>query len=117
MDINFIKSDLYNDINQKFDVIVSNPPYIKTTDMDSLQKEVKQEPEIALDGGNSGLDYYEKIIQNANQYLSANGVIALEIGYDQAEDVKSILENNNFDDIKIIKDYGNNDRVVIAKIQ
>lgn len=114
-DVNFVKSDLFNNINKKYDIIVSNPPYIKTEDMDGLQEEVKYEPHLALDGGNSGLDFYEEIIEKSNNYLNNNGVIALEIGYNQAEDVKRILEENKFKDIKIIKDYGNNDRVVIAK--
>lgn len=115
VNINFIKSDLFNNIKQKFDIIVSNPPYIKTNDLDTLQLEVKKEPKLALDGGNSGLEYYEKIIRDAKSYLTSNGVIALEIGYNQADEVRKILEKNNFRDIKVIKDYGNNDRVIIAK--
>lgn len=115
VNIDFVKSDLFNNIKQKFNIIVSNPPYIKTKDIEELQKEVKKEPMLALDGGNSGLEYYEKIIENAKKYLTDKGVIALEIGYDQAEEVRNILEKNNFKDIKVIKDYGNNDRVIIAK--
>ncbi|MBE5812618.1 MAG: peptide chain release factor N(5)-glutamine methyltransferase [Clostridiales bacterium] len=115
VDIDFIKSDLFNNVRQKFNIIVSNPPYIKTKEIESLQKEVKKEPKLALDGGNNGLEYYEKIIKNAKDYLTDCGVIALEIGYNQAEEIRKILEENNFKDIKIVKDYGNNDRVVIAK--
>ena len=96
VNINFVKSNLFNNIEQKFNIIVSNPPYIKTKDMEDLQKEVKNEPCVALDGGEDGLDFYKKIISNAKQYLTEKGVIALEIGYNQAEDVKSILEENNF---------------------
>lgn len=115
VNIDFVKSDLFNDVTQRFNIIVSNPPYIRTKDIQDLQKEVKKEPMLALDGGNSGLEYYEKIIENAKNHLTANGLIALEIGYDQAPEVKRILEENNFADIKVIKDYGNNDRVIIAK--
>jgi len=115
VDINFIKSNLFKNIEQKFNIIVSNPPYIKTKDIEGLKKEVKNEPCMALDGGEDGLNFYKEIISNAKQHLTEKGIIALEIGYNQAQDVKNILEENNFKDIKIIKDYGNNDRVVIAK--
>lgn len=114
-DINFVKSDIFNDINQKFNVIVSNPPYIRSTDLSGLQQEVKFEPSLALDGGDDGLKFYKKIISDSVEHLTEGGVIALEIGYNQAEEVKNILEENCFKDIKVIKDYGNNDRVVIAK--
>ena len=114
-DVNFVKSDLFDNINKKYDIIVSNPPYIKKCDMKILQEEVKHEPILALDGGNSGLEYYEKIIEQAKKYLTDKGVIALEIGYNQAEDVSNLLIKNNYADIKVIKDYGNNDRAIIAK--
>lgn len=116
VNVNFVKSDLFANINQKYDIIVSNPPYIKKADMDCLQEEVKCEPALALDGGNDGLDFYKQIILNAKSYLNKNGAVALEIGYNQAEEVKNILEENNYKNIKIIKDYGNNDRVVIGTI-
>jgi len=116
VNVNFVKSDLFANINQKYDIIVSNPPYIKKADMDCLQEEVKCEPALALDGGSDGLDFYKQIILNAKSYLNKNGAVALEIGYNQAEEVKNILEENNYKNIKIIKDYGNNDRVVIGTI-
>ena len=113
--VSFIKSDLFDNINEKFDIIVSNPPYIKTSDICDLQDEVKFEPHIALDGGISGLDYYIEIIEKAKKHLQENGLIALEIGYNQANEVSEILKENGYKDIRVVKDYGNNDRVVIAK--
>ena len=113
--INFIKSDLFNEITQKFDIIVSNPPYIETSVINNLQDEVKKEPILALDGGEDGLDFYKKIISEAKERLNKKGLIALEIGYNQAEKVKELLLSSEFDDIQVIKDYGNNDRIVIAR--
>ena len=113
-DINFIKSDLFSNIKEKYDIIVSNPPYIKRSDMYNLQDEVKCEPSMALYGGDDGLDFYRQIVEKAEIHLTNNGMLALEIGYNQAEDVKNILEENNYKNIKVIKDYGNNDRVIVA---
>lgn len=110
----FIVSDLFENVEGKFDLIVSNPPYIKSNQIELLEKEVKDfEPRLALDGGEDGLDFYRKIIDNANDYLNENGMIFFEIGYDQAEDVKYLLEKN-FENINIVKDYSNLDRVVYA---
>lgn len=113
--VNFINSNLFKKIKEKYDVIVSNPPYIRKEDLNNLQEEVKKEPIKALDGGKTGLDFYKKIIIAAKNYLNENGVLALEIGFDQAEDIKKLLEENNYKEIKVIKDLSNNDRVVIAK--
>jgi release factor glutamine methyltransferase len=112
--INFIKSDLFEKIDKKFDVIVSDPPYIETADVAALQEEVKKEPILALDGGADGLKFYREIIKKSKAYLRDNGIIALEIGYNQAKAIREILQDNGFDNIKVIKDYGNNDRVLIA---
>jgi release factor glutamine methyltransferase len=114
VDIDFIKSDLFEKINEKYDVIISNPPYIKTEEINGLQSEVKYEPYSALDGGEDGLKFYKEIINKSKKHLSQEGVLALEIGYNQAEEVTKILQENNFKNIRVIKDYGNNDRVVIA---
>lgn len=114
--VNFIKSNLFKEIDEKYDVIVSNPPYIKTIDLERLQKEVKNEPTKALDGGETGLYFYKKIIKEAPEYLRNDGILALEIGYDQAEDVTNLLNENGYEEIRVIKDLSGNDRTVIAKI-
>ena len=112
--INFINSDLFSALeDQKFDVIVSNPPYIKSADIETLQKEVKDfEPKLALDGGEDGLDFYRIIAQKSHDYLSENGVLLLECGEDQATEIASLL--TNFSKVEIIKDYENIDRIVKA---
>ena len=114
--INFVNSNLFSNIDCKdFDVIVSNPPYIETLEIKELSNEVKKEPILALDGGNDGLEFYRKISQNAYNYLKLNGRIYYEIGYNQADKVSKILKENNFNNIKVVKDYGGNDRVIIAE--
>ncbi len=118
-EITFIKSDLFKEIDDdiKFDIIVSNPPYIKTDVIDTLQKEVKEnEPIIALDGGADGLLFYERIIKDAKAHLEKDGCLAFEIGYDQAKEVSNLLKENNYKNIKVFKDFSENDRVVIANI-
>lgn len=116
--IDFIKSDLFEQFidDDKFDIIVSNPPYIKTEVIKDLSKEVKYEPMIALDGGKNGLVFYKKIIEQASQYLNSQGYIALEIGYDQKDEVMQLLRNENYINIYSKKDLGGNDRVVVAQI-
>ena len=114
--ITFILSDLFEDIgNNKFDIIVSNPPYIEKKQIDNLQTEVKDyEPILALDGGADGLDFYRKIIGKAVYYLNNNGLLAFEIGYNQAKDVTCLMEQN-FSKIEVIKDLDKNDRVVMGR--
>lgn len=114
VNVSFVRSNLFENICQKFDIIVSNPPYIKTEDIKFLQKEVRCEPILALDGGNDGMEFYKKIIISANEFLNTNGLIALEIGYNQAKEVSQLLVENNYKNLRIIKDYGNNDRVILA---
>lgn len=109
--INFIKSDMFNNLKDiKFDLIVSNPPYIKTSVIESLSNEVKNEPHIALDGGADGLKFYKIIWNNKDNYLKKDGYIVLEIGFDQRKDVQEIFKNST-----CIKDYAGNDRVIIYK--
>lgn len=115
--VDFYISDLFKNVTDKFDIIVSNPPYIKREIIDTLEKEVKDnEPILALDGGKDGLDFYEKIINDSPKFLNDDGYIAFEIGYDQGEDVSNLLKKNGFDNINVIKDYSGNDRVVIGRI-
>lgn len=116
--IKFIKSDLFENIKDiKFDIIVSNPPYIKKEDIKNLNDEVRREPIIALDGGNDGLKFYKKITKNAYKYLKNNGYLCYEIGYDQKIDVIEILENEKkYRNIYSLKDLYDNDRIVISQI-
>ncbi len=116
VNINFIKSDTFKDlkVSNKFDIIISNPPYIPTLDIDKLDQEVRDhDPKIALDGGIDGLKFYRLLADNAPKYLKSGGVIMLEIGYDQKHKVSNILQNN-FKDIQVFDDYGGNPRVIIA---
>lgn len=116
VNVTFINSNLFDKIEERFDIIVSNPPYIKKDVIDTLQEEVKNEPILALDGGESGLDFYKKITKEALEHLNINGILAFEIGYDQGNEVAKILEENDFKDIEIKKDISGNDRVVMGKV-
>ena len=115
--VNFVKTNLFEKIEEKFDIIVCNPPYIKRGDLENLEIEVKDfEPRLALDGGDDGLDFYRKIIDIAPNYLDDCGLktIYFEIGIDQSNDIAKLLKKD-FEDIKILKDYANIDRYIIAK--
>lgn len=114
--IDFILSDMFKNIEKDtFDIIVSNPPYIKTKDIANLEKSVQNEPNIALDGGEDGLKFYKIIAENAYKFLNNNGKLYLEIGFDQKKDVINLLEKNNkYKEIACIKDLACNDRLVIA---
>ena len=111
----FFCGDLFAPLTGKFDAIVSNPPYIPTCDLKTLQTEVQREPKLALDGGEDGLNFYRRIISDAPQFLSENGVLAVEIGINQASAVKKLFEAANFVDIEIFKDLAGLERVVIGK--
>lgn len=116
--INFIQSDIFNNLSSSsYDIIISNPPYIKTEIIKTLSPQVKNyEPVNALDGGEDGLDFYRKITEGSKKYLNNNGMIFFEIGYDQYVDVKNILLENGFKDINISKDLAGLDRVVYATL-
>lgn len=108
--------DLYGDLSEKFDIIVSNPPYIKTEEIDTLDKEVKDyEPHIALDGGEDGLDFYRRICEGAKQRLNEHGKLFLEAGYGEAEEIKKMLENDF--NVEIIKDISGIDRIIKAELK
>ena len=115
--IKFIESNLFENIDEiKFDIIISNPPYIKTNIIHTLSKEVKREPMIALDGGKDGLNFYRKIINEASTFLKNKGYLCLEIGFDQKEAVIDLIDKTNeYDKIYSKKDLAGNDRIVIAK--
>lgn len=117
-DVNIIfkHSDLFENIEETFDIIVSNPPYIETDVIKTLSKDVQNEPFIALDGGKDGLDIYKKIVNDAYKYLNEDGTLALEIGYNQKEQVINLLkESGNYTDIYSKKDLGGNNRIVLCK--
>ncbi|MCI8655576.1 MAG: peptide chain release factor N(5)-glutamine methyltransferase [Clostridia bacterium] len=117
--VKFMQSDLFSNIdtNLKFDIIVSNPPYIKTEVIKTLNKDVQNEPLIALDGGIDGLKYYRKIIKEAYAHMKYNSYLCMEIGYNQKDDVIEIIEyQNKFTDINCLKDLYGNDRVIIARL-
>lgn len=117
-DVEFIQSDVYSALaGRKFDVIISNPPYIESDVIETLRPEVKDhEPRIALDGDKDGLKFYREIIKDAPKYLKVDGDIVLEIGYNQADAVTKLL-SKDFEKIRVIKDYGGNDRVVSARLK
>lgn len=116
--IEFIESNLFDKIKErKFNIIVSNPPYIETETIKTLSKDVQSEPKIALDGGKDGLDFYRKIADSGSKYLNRQGYICLEIGYNQRIAVRQILENKKrYVNINCIKDLCGNDRVITAQI-
>ena len=114
--VELIESDLFNNIKEKFDIIVSNPPYIETNVIGTLSKEVKCEPLIALDGGQDGLNFYKRIINDAYKCLEPEGYLCFEIGYDQKDKVIGLIEKSKkYKKIYTKKDLANNDRIVICK--
>ena len=114
--IKILESNPFEEINEKFDLIYSNPPYIKSHDIENLQVEVRDhEPRLALDGGSDGLFFYRKIIKDAPIFLNSHGYLVFEIGYDEAEDISSIT-GENFE-LEIYKDLNNLDRVVVGRLK
>ncbi|MBP3255462.1 MAG: peptide chain release factor N(5)-glutamine methyltransferase [Clostridia bacterium] len=116
VNVSFIESDMFENISEKFDIIVSNPPYIKTEVIQTLDKGVQNEPYIALDGGKDGLDFYRILVEKSKEYLNNGGMLIMEIGYDQKEDVEKLLVDSGYSDVYSKKDLSGNDRIVAAKI-
>ena len=111
--ISLIESDLFDGIEGRFDIIVSNPPYIRSGEIPGLMPEVREhEPVLALDGGEDGLDFYRRIVEGCRAHLCGGGMLFLEIGYDQGEAVSGLLEEAGFLEVAVVKDYAGLDRVV-----
>jgi release factor glutamine methyltransferase len=117
--INFLESDLFDNYNLQsitYDLIVSNPPYIPTLDINHLQPEIKYEPGIALDGGRDGLDFYRRLIANSVDYLKEDGLLILEMGFNQRASIGNIFQKSGkFEIIEVVKDYNNIERVIVAR--
>lgn len=115
--ISFIESDLFHGIEGRFDIIVSNPPYIRSGEIPGLMPEVREhEPVLALDGGEDGLDFYRRILEGCRAHLCGGGMLFLEIGYDQGEAVSGLLEEAGFLEVAVVKDYAGLDRVVCGTL-
>ena len=115
-DVHFVQGDLWEPVqNETFDLILSNPPYIPTLDCNTLQQEVMQEPRMALDGGTDGLDFYRRIATGAAAHLSPAGLIAVEVGIGEAQDVAVLFKNAGLCDVQIINDLYGVERIVSAR--
>ena len=116
--INFVKSNLFDKLdNKKFDIIVSNPPYIRKDEIKKLSEEVQKEPKIALDGGEDGLDFYRIIAEQSINYLKTGSFLCFEIGYNQKNDVIKIIEDEqNYKNTYCKKDLYGNDRIIITQV-
>ncbi len=113
VEINFFHSDIFENVTGRYDIIVSNPPYISQTEYEQLSKEIKDhEPKSALQAKNNGLYFYEKILQNAKEHLTKSGKIYFEIGYDQADKIIEIAKENGFCNIRVFKDLNGFDRIM-----
>ncbi len=113
--VSIIQGNLYEAVgDERFHIIVSNPPYISTEDMKTLDRELSFEPHLALWGGDDGLDFYRKIVRQAPEHLLPGGRIFLEIGHDQGEVLRYLLAENGFTEIEVIKDYNEQNRIVRA---
>ena len=115
--ISFIESDLFHGIEGRFDIIVSNPPYIRSGEIPGLMPEVREhEPVLALDGGEDGLAFYRRIVEGCRAHLCGGGMLFLEIGYDQGEAVSGLLTEAGFLEVAVVKDYAGLDRVVCGTL-
>ena len=113
--VRFVHSDLFEHVDEKFDIIVSNPPYIRSDVIETLMPEVRDhDPRMALDGTEDGLYFYRKIIEESGKYLKRGGQLFFEIGYDQAEEVTALMADHGYKEIEVKKDYAGLDRVVFG---
>jgi release factor glutamine methyltransferase len=114
--INFIQSDLFYLCNRAYDVIISNPPYVASWAIDSLQPEVRREPRIALDAGEDGLLFFRRIIQESPHYMARDGLLILEIGFGQLEPIRNLFATaRDFEIIHVVTDFNLIERVIVAK--
>ena len=118
--VEFIKSDLLEEAikrEKKYDILVSNPPYIKEEVIETLMDDVKNyEPHTALSGGNDGLYFYRKIVEDSDKILKENGILAFEIGHDQGEEVSALMTQKGYKGVRVIKDLAGLDRVVLGQL-
>ncbi len=114
---NVVTGDLFSTVNaSRFDIIVTNPPYIRSDVIPTLDRQVRKEPALALDGGNNGLGVIERIVKAAPAHITANGWMLMEIGFDQGDAVKKMFLDAGFVDVSVEKDLGGRDRVVMGRI-
>lgn len=115
IDCTLLYSDLFEQVEGTYDVIVSNPPYIATKEIETLEPEVKDwEPRMALDGMEDGLFFYRKIVSASDQYLKSGGWLIFEIGYDQGEAVSEMMKLAGYENVRVLKDLAGLDRVVVG---
>ena len=116
LEASFIESNLFEQVTEKYDIIVSNPPYIRSDVIPTLMEEVREhEPILALDGMEDGLFFYRKIVKESPDYLNGGGMLFFEIGYDQAEDVSRLMKEAGYKDVTVVKDFAGLDRVVYGR--
>ena len=115
--VSFLNCDLFNGMDLTFDFIISNPPYIKTSEIDNLQVEIKEfEPKVALDGGKDGLNIIKTLVNQGKNYLKEDGYLIFEINFDQTDSIKKLVsQNNRYSSFDVIKDYSDLDRVIVLK--
>lgn len=113
--VNFVISNLFQNVTERFDLIVSNPPYIDSDEIKTLDRELYYEPQNALYGGTDGLYFYREIVKNSSDYLNEKGVLAFEIGYNQMEIIEEMLIQNNFEVILKMKDFAGFDRIIVGR--
>lgn len=112
---NFWQSDLFSNVTKRYEIIFSNPPYIKKDILEELDFKVRKEPVLALDGGIDGLKFYRKIIKECPNYLKKNGFLVLEIGYDQKDEVLKLMKDSGFQNLTFKKDLNHLDRLIIGQ--